>query len=108
MAAIFRVLGQLYPTANVETPLYTCGVNSAVVSSFIVCNSSYIDDIISARICVGNAPNDNKQLLYSNIGIPNNTVLELTAGLTFANSDVLKVISVNGTTTFQLFGQENS
>lgn len=108
MAAILRVLGQVYPTANSETTLYTCTVNSVVISTLFICNSGPVPDLISARICVGNEPADNKQLLCSNLSISQNSILEITAGLTLANTDVIKITSQTGTTTFQLFGQENS
>ena len=108
MAGTFRVLAQLYPTAAVETPFYVCNANSVVISSFMVCNLAGISDTLYVRICVANASNNNAQILYSNLSILGNGVLELTAGLTLANSDVIKVTSTNGTCSFQLFGQENN
>jgi len=107
MASILRVLGQAYPTANVETTFYTCATNSVVISTFFICNSGPSQDLVSARICVGGASSDNKQLLCSNLVIGGSSILEITAGLTLANTDVIKVTSQTGTTTFQLFGQEN-
>jgi len=108
MGAILRVLGQAYPTANTQTTLYACGTTSAVVSTFSMANTAGNADVITARIAVGGEADNNKQLLFSNLIIAANSVLQLTAGFTFANTDILKVTSVNGTTSFQLFGQENS
>lgn len=108
MAATFRVLAQLYPVAGTETSLYTCSVNSTVISSLIICNNSDSNDNVSVRINVGGAINSNNQLLFSNTEVLARGVLDLTAGLTLANTDVMKVTSFNGVCAFQLFGQENN
>ncbi len=108
MATTIRVLAQLYPTATVETTLYTCATTSVVISSLIVCNNSVTPDTFSVRICIAGAGDTNAQLLFSGTGIGGNGVLDLTAGLTLASTDVIKVTSTNGTCSFQLFGQENS
>ena len=108
MAITIRVLDQAYPTATVEMTLYTCATTSVVVSALMVCNNSVVPDTITVRICVGGAANNNKQLLFSGTPVGPNGVINLTAGLTLANTDIIKVTSTNGTCAFQLFGQENS
>lgn len=60
------------------------------------------------RVCVGGAADNAKQLLYSSAPIPGNVTLSVTTGITMASTDVMKVTSTNGTTVFNLFGQENS
>jgi hypothetical protein len=108
MPATIKVLEQAYPTATVETTLYICGATSAVVSSLMVANTSGTPDTITVRVCIGGAADNNKQLLFSGTPIGPNGAINLTAGLTLANTDVVKVTSTNGTCAFQLFGQENS
>jgi hypothetical protein len=108
MSAILRVLGQLYPSAGVESVLYTCATTSVVISSLIVCNISPSNDTVSVRICIAGAADTNAQLIYSNILILGNGALDLTAGITLATTDIIKVKSTNGTCSFQIFGQENS
>jgi len=108
MAATIRVLGQAYPTATVEATLYTCAKTSVVISALMVCNTSVTPDMIAVRICIAGASDTNAQLLFSGTPVGPNGVINLTAGLTLANTDVVKVTSTNGTTAFQLFGQENS
>ena len=109
MPTTLRVLGQAFPSATVETALYTCGVVSAVISTLVVCNTSLsTPDTFSVRICVGGAADTNMQLIFSLATIPAGTMLPITIGITIASGDVIKVLSTNGTTAFNCFGQENS
>jgi len=109
MPATLRVLAQAFPTATVETVLYTCGTTSAVISTLVICNtSSSIADTFTVRICVGGAADSNEQLIFSAASIPAGTMLPVTIGITLANTDVVKVTSTNGTCAFNMFGQENS
>lgn len=109
MAITLRVLGQLYPSAATETTLYTCATTSAVISSLVICNqSASTADTFTVRICVAGAGDSTQQVIFSNANIPPNTMVPLTAGLSLANTDVIKVTSTNGTCSFNLFGQENS
>ena len=109
MPTTLRVLGQSAPTAAVEAALYTCGTTSAVISTIVVCNtSSTTPDTFSARINVAGAGDTPKQLLFSLAPVPPNTTVTATIGITLANTDVVSVLSTNGTTVFSVFGQENS
>jgi hypothetical protein len=108
MAATIQVLGQLAPSAAAETALFTCSTTSVVISSLFICNTSGTADTFTVRISVGGAGDAAKQLLYSTAPLPGYTTLAVVAGITMANTDVMKVTSTNGTTVFSLFGQENS
>jgi hypothetical protein len=108
MAAIIRVLAQLFPAAATETTLYTCAVASVVISSLVVCNKAGVADAVTVRICIGGAGNNDKQLVFSGLPVPPNATVDLTAGLTLANGDIIKATSLNGTSSFQIFGQENT
>jgi len=108
MAITLRVLGQVFPSATVETTLYTCATTSAVISSLVICNTSAsTPDTFTVRVCVAGAVDDNKQLIFDNATIPAGTMLPVTIGITLASTDVIKVTSTNGTCAFNLFGQEN-
>jgi hypothetical protein len=98
----------LYPAAGVETALYTCATTSVVISTLMVANTAGTTDTITVRICIANAADTPSQLIFSGTSVSPNGVLSLTAGLTLASTDVIKVTSVNGTCAFQVFGQENS
>lgn len=103
-----RVLAQSAPSAAAETALYTCATTSAVISSLFICNtSSSTADSFTVRICIGGAGDTAAQILFASAPIPANTTLPVVAGITCANTDVIKVTSTNGTTSFSLFGQEN-
>lgn len=109
MAATIKVLGQVAPSATVQTALYTCGATSAVVSSLFICNTDPSNaDTFTIRISVANAADNIKQVLFYNSPIPAATMLNIVAGITLANTDVIKVVSTNGTCSFSAFGQENS
>lgn len=109
MPVTIRVLGQSFPTATVEATLYTCATTSAVVSTLNICNtSSSTTDTFSVRVCVAGASDVNEQLLFSLAPLPPNTTLTVTIGITVETTDVIKVLSTNGITAFNLFGQENS
>jgi hypothetical protein len=108
MAVTIRVLGQAAPTATVETALYTCATTSAVISTLNICNFGASPDTFSVRVCVGGAADSNEQYVFPNTPIPANTVVPYTSGITLANTDVIKVVSANGTCAFQAFGQENA
>jgi hypothetical protein len=109
MAAIYRVLAQLAPSAAAQTTLYTCATSSVVISSLLVCNSdNSVADAVTVRINIGGVGDDPKQLVFAGLPVMPNGTVDLTAGLTLANGDVIKVTSANGTSSFNLFGQENS
>ena len=109
MAATIRVLGQAYPTATVETDLYTCSTTSAVISTLVICNTSgSTSDAFSVRVCIGGAADVAEQLLFSATSIPASTTVFVTIGVTVSSTDVIRVNSANGTCAFNLFGQENA
>ena len=108
MPATIKVLDQVYPAAAVETTLYTCAATSTVVSCLSITNTSATPDAVTVRICVGGAADDPKQLLFSGTLVPGNGVLASVIGITLETTDMIKVTSANGTSAFQLFGQENT
>ena len=109
MATTIKVLGQLAPASGVETALYTSATTSVVISSLFVCNrSGSTADTFTVRICVAGAGDTNSQIIFSNTSIAPSTTTAVVAGITCANTDVIKVTSTNGTSSFSLFGQENS
>ena len=109
MATALKVLGQAYPTATVETALYTVpAATSTVVSSLVICNTSGTADTVTIRVAVGGAGSANKQLILSGVSLAGNSSISMTVGITLATADVIRVTSANGTSAFSAFGQENS
>ena len=108
MAVTIRVLGQAAPAAGVETALYTCATTSAVISTLNICNFGAAPDTFTVRVNVGGAGDANKQLLFYLAPLPANTTVTITIGITIETTYVINVTSTNGTSSFNLFGQENS
>ena len=108
MASILRVLGQSYPAAATETDLYACGTNSAVISTLTICNKSGSADAVTVRIAVAGVASVDKQLIVAGTNLAANSTMSMTIGITLAHLDVVRVTSTNGTTAFNIFGQENA
>ena len=111
MAVSYKVLGQVKPTANTATTLYTVPTgagNYAVVSSLVVNNTT--SDITEIRIAVrpaGESLADKHYIIYGNGVSPYGTQV-YTIGITLAATDVVTVYDLNGKCSFNLFGSENS
>ena len=108
MANIYRVLGQINPTANTATTLYTVpSATSTVASTLTVCN---LGATTTFRIAIrpGGASLANTQYIsYDTIVNTSDTVF-LTVGLSLATTDVVTCSANTGNVTFSLFGTEIS
>ena len=107
MAATIKVLGQLKPAAATLSTLYTAPT-AAVISSITVCNLGASPDVFRIAIRPAGEAINEKHYLYYDVYISNNDTFIATVGLTLAATDVVSVYSTNGTTAFNLFGQENT
>jgi hypothetical protein len=109
MTTTYKVLGQLAPSANTATTLYTVpSSNAAVCSTFSVCNGSNANAAINVQVAIGNASSSPAQFIVNNNTlVPGDTML-LTLGITLAASDVIRVESNQANVAFQLFGSEIS
>lgn len=106
MAASYKVLGQINPSATTATTLYTVpSSTSAVCSTLSVCNlgssTTYRVSIRPAGAAQANA----HYLIYDAPLSANDSVL-LTLGITLATTDVVTVYAGTATVAFQLFGSE--
>lgn len=111
MAVTYKVLGQVKPTANTATTLYTVPTgadNYAVVSSLVVNNLT--GDLTNVRISVrpaGATQEDKHYIVYGN-GVGPFASQVFTIGITLASTDVVTVFDLTGKCSFNLFGSENS
>ena len=111
MAVSYKVLGQVKPTADTATTLYTVPAgagNYAVVSSLVVNNITA--DPTSIRVAVrpaGVTLEDKHYIFYGNGVNPFSTHV-FTIGITLAATDVVTVHDSTGKCAFNLFGSENS
>ena len=111
MAVSYKVLGQIKPTADTATTLYTVpsgAGNYAVISSLVISNLTA--DVTAVRIAIrpaGETLADKHYILYGN-GVNPFQSQTFTIGITLAATDVVTVYDQNGKCSFNLFGSENS
>lgn len=107
MATTYKVLGQVQPSANTLTTLYTVpAASSAVVSTLVVSNLGPTSTTYRIAIRPSGAAIDNKHYIAYDISIPTLDSLSLTLGVTLASTDVVSVESYSGLAVFNLFGSE--
>lgn len=107
MATTYKVLGQVQPSANTLTTLYTVpAASSAVVSTLVVSNLGPTSTTYRIAIRPGGAAIDNKHYIAYDISVPTLDSLSLTLGITLATTDVVSVESFSGLAVFNLFGSE--
>lgn len=107
MTTVYKVLGQLAPSANTATTLYTVpSGNSAVCSSITICNGSGANANVSVQVAVANAASSASQYIVQNNVLVANDTLFLTLGVTLAATDVVRVNSTGANVAFNLFGSE--
>lgn len=109
MPTAYKVLGQSYPTAATATTLYTVpSATSAVVSTISVCNQSATADTVNIAIRPAGAALSTTHYIASGEFVGGNSMIHITSGITLATTDVITVLSTNGTCSFSAFGSEIS
>lgn len=109
MAISYKVLGQINPTANALTTLYTVPTgNSAVISTISVCNQSDSSSKFSLAVQPANAAIEAKHYINYNAAIAGNSSVNITIGLTLAASDVVSAAAESANVSFNAFGSEIS
>ena len=109
MASVYKVLGQLNPTAKTLTTAYTVPADrSTVVSSAVITN--FGPSPASYRIAIRPAGAAVTQPMYIayEVTVPALDAISLTLGLTLATTDVISVYSSSGLVNFNIFGSEIS
>lgn len=109
MATVYKVLGQVNPTASSDTTLYTVpAATSAVVSTVSVCNFGSASTTF--RIAVrpdGNALANLHYVSYETTVSSYDTIY-LTIGATMQANSVITVRAGTGNVAFSAFGSEIS
>jgi hypothetical protein len=107
MPTTYKVLGQVQPSANTLTTLYTVpAASSAVVSTMVVTNLGPTSTTYRIAIRPSGAAIDNKHYIAYDISVPAVDALSLTLGITLASTDVVSVESYSGLAVFNIFGSE--
>ena len=109
MANVYKILGQVSPSATTETALYAVPVaTSAVCSSLSICNRGATQTTFRVSVSPLGAATANKDYLYYDVTLAGNDTFIATIGVTLATTDVIRVYSGNASLSFQLFGTEIS
>ena len=109
MATIYKVLGQINPTANTATTVYTVPASTnTVISTVTVCNQAVTAASFSLAVRPAGEALASKHYVNFNTSIPANDTLALTLGITMAATDVLTANANTATVSFNAFGTEIS
>lgn len=114
MALTKKVLGQLFPTAATLTAAYTVPASTnTVVSTITACNHANVKDTIRISVAVAGAANSDEQYIYggdtsTGLEVNGKDTFAATVGITLEATDVIRVYSTNGTTSFNIFGAEET
>lgn len=107
MAYTYKVLGQVNPTANTNTTLYTVPANtSTVVSTITICNQ--LSTTANFRIAVrpGGESISSKHYINYDTQVPGNDQIAMTLGISLATTDVVTVYANTANVSFNIFGSE--
>ncbi len=109
MADVGKPLGQLDAAATTTETLYTVpNLAQTTISTLVVCNRTTSAITFRVSIHVAGAGADNKQFLFYDNSLAANTTLGFTAGLTLAQTDVVKTYAGATGLSFNLFGIETT
>jgi len=109
MTVTYKVLGQVNPTANTATTLYTVPSSTqTIVSTVAICNQSSIATTFRVAVQPAGAAIESKHYLNYDTSIPGNDSITVTIGITMSTTDVLSVNAASSTVSFSAFGSEIS
>jgi hypothetical protein len=109
MPNVYKILGQVSPSATTETDLYTVpSATSTVCSSLSICNRGGTQTTFRVSISQGGGATVNKDYLYYDVTLAGNDTFIATIGVTLATTDKIRVYSGNASLSFQVWGTEIS
>ena len=109
MAEALKILGQSKPAAGVLTAAYTVpAATTTVVSTITVCEQAGVATSFRLSAAVAGAADTPSQYLVYNAPLKANETLALTLGITLGIADVVRVSSLGGSVSFNLFGVEKT
>jgi hypothetical protein len=107
MSTTLKVLGQITPSSETPTTLYTVpAANSAIISTINICNQSANGAQFRVAIRPAGESLASKHYIAYNTGISGNDSVALTMGITLAATDVVTVYANTATMSFSAFGSE--
>jgi hypothetical protein len=107
MATVYKVLGQINPSATTNTNLYTVpAATTAVTSTLVVCNQAATAGTYRLAVRIGGETIGTKNYLVYDGAIPANDSITLTMGMSLATTDIVTVYGSSANFSFTLFGSE--
>lgn len=107
MTVVYKVLGQVNPSANTATTLYTVpSSNSAIISTVSVCNQDSAATTFRLAVRPAGESLVAKHYLNYDTTLPGNDSITVTIGMTLAATDVVSVYAGSATVSFNAFGNE--
>jgi hypothetical protein len=109
MATTYKVLGQIEPSANSVTTVYTVpSATQAVVSTITACNQG----TLSSNVRIAVQPNAealaDKHYLVYDVALAAGQTAAFTLGITVDAADIIAVRASTATVSFNVFGSEIS
>ncbi len=109
MAEVYKVLGQVNPSATTWTTLYTVpALTSTIVGRIYAVNRDSVEHTISVRVSVSGASDDDKQFIAYGYNIAANGIAEIGKGITLGAGDIIKVYVDDAFISVNIFGVEVS
>lgn len=109
MTTTYKVLGQINPTANTATTLYTVpAATQTVVSTISVCNQANTATTFSLAVQPAGASLVAKHYINYQTLVPGNDTITLTIGMTLGNTDVISANVGSSTVSIHAYGSELS
>jgi hypothetical protein len=109
MPNVYKILGQVSPSATTETVLYTVPAStSAVCSSLSICNRGATQTTFRVSISAAGGATADKDFLYYDVTLAGNDTFIATIGVTLATTDRIRVYAGSGNLSFQVWGTEIS
>jgi hypothetical protein len=109
MPNVYKILGQVAPSATTETVLYTVPAStSAVCSSLSICNRGATQTTFRVSISAAGGATADKDFLYYDVTLAGNDTFIATIGVTLATTDRIRVYAGSGNLSFQVWGTEIS
>jgi glucose-6-phosphate dehydrogenase assembly protein OpcA len=107
MPTIYKVLGQLAPSATTATTLYTVpSATSAVVSTIVVANRAATSATYRIAIRPAGVTLANQHYIAYDVALSGADSITLTIGITLAENDVITVYASTTNLSFSVFGGE--
>jgi hypothetical protein len=107
MTQAYKVLGQLSPTANTLSNVYTVPAsNSAVISTITICNQTASNASYSIAVAPASATDNVKHYLIRGGVVPAADSIGVTLGITVGATDQVRAIASLANVSFNVFGSE--